>query len=155
LLLALEKLGFNNTTGVDISKVAIKYAKQITNNSNIFKANITNKLKLPNNYFDLIIDLTMTSSSHPYHWPKIYQEFNRLLKNDGYLISEMFIRSPNNPLACPLTKKSKYIPNGLDQIYGITKKEINSIIGNYFTIIQTHKKHPDHLGRFYILAQKQ
>ncbi|MFA6518108.1 MAG: class I SAM-dependent methyltransferase [Candidatus Shapirobacteria bacterium] len=154
LLVKLEKLGFTNTTGVDISSVAVKYAKNQNRNSTIFKADIVKGLPIPGNTFDLIMDLTMTSSCRPRLWPKIYQEFNRLLKNDGHIILEMFIRPPNTLLSCPLTKKSEKIPDRLDQIFGITNEDVDHIIGRFFTIIKARKSYPDSLGRYYILAKK-
>lgn len=155
LLVELEKLGFINTTGVDISDVAVKYAKSQTKSSNVLEADIIKGLSFPNNSFDLIVDLTMVSSCHPNLWSEIYQKFNRLLKCDGQMISEIFIRPINTPLGQPLTKKNIKIPDDLDLIYGITNKEIETIMGHFFNITEIHKSRPDSQERYSILAKKR
>ena len=155
LLVELEKLSFTNTTGVDISNVAVEYARSQTHSSTVIVADLVNNLPFPNNSFDLIFDLTMVSSCHPDRWPNIFQEFNRLLKNGGYLISEIFERPFDTSLIHALAKKNEKIPSQLDQIYGITEEEINIVFGKYFKVIEYSKSYPDSIGRYFILAKKQ
>jgi ubiquinone/menaquinone biosynthesis C-methylase UbiE len=155
LLVALEKMGITKITGVDVSDGAVKYAKDHAKSATVLVADIVEGLPLPDSSFGLVTDLTMVSSLHPRYWPKIYREFKRLLKPNGYLISEMFIQSPDKPLSQSLIKESKHIPEELDQIYGVTREGIRSILGEFFEIVKVQESHPDSLGRYFILAQKK
>lgn len=155
LLMALEKMGLTKITGVDVSSEAVKYAKDHAKSATVLMADVVKGLPLSNDSFSLVTDLTMVSSLHPRFWPKIYREFERLLKPNGYLVSEMFIQSPDKPLSQSLVKKTKYIPEGLDLIYGITEEGIKPMIGDFFEIVKLQKSYPDSLGRYFILARKK
>jgi len=154
LLVELENFGFVNITGVDISSVALKYAKKIIKKSIIIEGDFIHGISLPDSQFDLIIDSTMISSCHPDDWSKIFREFNRLLKSDGYLIFEMFSRPLSLLLRDPLIRKNEKIPDKLDPIFGITEEEVQTIFGKQFNVIHYKKSYPDSIGRYHILAKK-
>lgn len=153
LLHLLENLGFINIWGIDISPTAVDEARERIKVSNVTQADLIKGLPYSQNSFDLIFDLTTTASCNPVYWKTIFNEFSRLLKKNGYLISEMFIRNPEKDIEDSLAKKSNFIPEGLDKIYGLTGYEIENEFAQHFSLEKLSKTYPDSLGRFYMLLK--
>lgn len=161
-LVFLEKKGFTSAIGVDIAQEAVRLTKPQLKSSQALIADAVKGLPFPDNTFDLVAELTMICSLNPNIWATVYKEIHRVLKKDGYLISEMFIRDKHNSvmnnLTDPLNFKTKTISNSLDQIYGVTTKELQSTFGKHFFVLDTkvskHKKNRT-LDKYYLLGRNR
>lgn len=133
LLHYLEQQDFHQIIGVDVSSVASKLAKQYAKQSSIVVADVIKGLPFQNNTFSLVTELTLLSSLNPQYWIDILNEIHRVLDRGGFFISEIFTRNESDDLNQPLVTRN-VIPRELDQVYGITTKELPEIFGRQFSI---------------------
>ncbi len=148
LLKFLENNNFSCIYGIDISKKAIDSIEKIHNYC-LKIADASEKIPFPNNYFDLVIEMTTISSSPPIYWRRILKEIHRVLKKNGYFISENHISR---------TKQPKLMNNittnqGLDYVWGISKDGYKKLCKPYFKFI-SYNKSSDASQCQYLLFQK-
>ncbi len=153
LLCYLEQEGFNRIVGVDVSEVAVNFAKQHTKRSEILVADVIAGLPFKDNTFSLVTELTVLSSLDPRRWPTILGEIRRVLVQGGFYISEIFSRDQSCNLNQPLITSSA-ISRDLDPVYGVTKNELFDIFGKQFSIKQCAPTNPKLRDNFFVLAQK-
>lgn len=127
LLKYLKDIGFKKIFGIDIAKNALD---KIKFNANVKKADAAVKIPFKNNSFDLVFDMTMIGSVSAAKWGSILKEINRVLKPNGFFISEIFKSKSDIPLKI-VRKKN----NNLDQIFGISKRGYTKIVKLYFDLI--------------------
>lgn len=79
-LIGLQELGFEDLTGIEISKKAIEQAKQNTKNINFLNASALN-LPFKDNSFDLVFTAGVLIHIHPGDLNKVIDEIYRTSKN--------------------------------------------------------------------------
>jgi ubiquinone/menaquinone biosynthesis C-methylase UbiE len=117
--------GAKKVIGLEINDHAIKYAKEHHSKNNIefYKADLNEKINLPDNYSDVIV--SFETLEHIANQENILREFKRLLKPAGFLI----ISTPDKNL----------ISGGLESdnpfhIKELTKIEFINFLKRFFVI---------------------
>jgi ubiquinone/menaquinone biosynthesis C-methylase UbiE len=149
----LEKAGFKKTIGVDVSEVAIEFAKERVKSSQIKVEDVIKGLSFSSEEFDLAAEITVLSSLNPHLWPNILKEISRVLKTNGHFISEIFVREENESMYIP-QKNDSNISSELDQVYGVSRSELIRIISKNFKIEKCLPISPESGGSFFVLAKK-
>lgn len=117
--------GAKKVIGLEINDYAIKYAKErhFKKNVEFYKADLNQKIDLPDNYSDVII--SFETLEHVANQENMFREFKRLLKPGGFLI----ISTPDKNL----------ISGGLESdnpfhIKELTKIEFINLLRRFFAI---------------------
>lgn len=153
LLRYFEQEGFSQIVGADVSEVAASFVSQHTERSEVVVADAIKGLPFENNSFSLATELTVLSSLNPQVWPAILSEIYRILDIGSFYISEVFARDKSYSLFLPLVTRS-VIPREIDQVYGVTRSEIDDIFGKQFSIKSCQPINHGPSSRFFVLAQK-
>jgi ubiquinone/menaquinone biosynthesis C-methylase UbiE len=132
----IAKAGAKKVIGIDISKDAIKVAKQRYENEQIqFMIMDITQLEFPENSFDVICCFEVIEHIKNYH--KALSELKRVLKNGGLCI----ISTPNKEISSPRRKEpinpfhvKEFSPA---EFYGLLKKYFDdiSLYGQSFSLI--------------------
>jgi len=103
-------------SGIDISEEAIKLANK--NGLTDCKVSKTHNINYPDNEFDAILCTDVLEHVLEEDISKTFDEFNRILKTDGYLFLKIALHEEKN-------RKWDYITNkhGYDNLHILTKNE--------------------------------
>lgn len=132
----LAKKGFK-VTGIDISKTAIKYAKENAKKAKVkadfIVADATDLSFLKNKKFDFILDWANFHGIPKNKRGKYISEISKHTKKDGKLLLRCFSKEG-------AIKESVVRPMGI--IYLSSKKDIKNLFSKYFKILEINKSKP-------------
>ncbi len=134
--ICLAKKGFR-VTAVDISKTAIKIAKENAKKAKVkvrfIVADATNLSFLKNKKFDFVLDWANLHGIPKTKRKKYITGIVKHTKKDSKFLLRCFSK-------CGAKKESALSPIGL--IYLFSKKDIEKLFGKYFKILETNKSKP-------------
>jgi 2-polyprenyl-3-methyl-5-hydroxy-6-metoxy-1,4-benzoquinol methylase len=135
----LAKEGFN-VVGVDISKTAIKHAREFADKAGVkvefYNKDATNLSFLKDKTFDFVLDFANLHGIAKEKQPRYVQEIAKHLKPKGLFFLRCFSkRTPN--------RDGDYFVGeevGDWKIWYFSKEDIISLFGNDFKILKTHQE---------------
>jgi len=132
----LAKKGFK-VIGVDISKTAIKYAKENARRAGtkikFIVADATDLSFLKNKKFDFILDWANLHGIPSSKRKRYIREITKHTKKDGKLLLRCFSKRG---------VKKKFALRKMGRIYLFSKKDIENLFGKHFKILETNKSKP-------------
>lgn len=132
----LSKKGFK-VTGIDISKTAIKHAKENARKAKVkiefIVADATNLNFLKNKKFDFVLDWANLHGIPKTKRKKYTKEIAKHTKKDGKLLLRCFSKNGT---------KKEFSIRSIGKIYLFSKEDIKNLFGRYFKIIDSNKSKP-------------
>jgi len=132
----LAKKGFK-VTGVDISKTAIKHARENAKKAEVkakfIVADATNLSFLSNKKFDFVLDWANLHGIPKIKRKEYVDEIIRYTKRGGKLLLRCFSKRGVN---------KQFVHRPMGTIYLFSKEDIKKLFGKHFKILETNKSKP-------------
>ena len=118
----------NELYGIDFSKKMIKNAKKFCKNNklkvNLLVADAT-KIPFEDNYFDIVICISVLHHLNPQDVKKVLKEIYRILKKDGKGLISVWLKEGHGERYLPWHKKGKIV---MRFYYFYSREEIEELI---------------------------
>lgn len=151
----LAENGFD-AYGIDFLERPVVEAQDKAKNEKLqnihFKVMDVLDLDFPDNFFEVILDWSVVDHIYPKDWAKYFENINRVLKKDGFLIlTEFSVRDKK------ITDPSKNYSDGANYDHFFREDEIENLFKEKFNILKV--KHNElnttsHFAMINVLLQK-